>query len=377
MIGPPGEGRDDHRQQRDGGQEDDVDLRMAEDPEQMLPQKRIAAARRVEERPVEHALHLEQQVAGDQRREGEQDHARDDQQVPGEERHEVDPHARRAAFHDADDEFDSRGDRSDLDEGKAKQPDIGADARLFGGGQRRVHEPARRRRSTEEDRAADEDAANQETPESESSKPRKWQFARAQHGRQQEDRHRLENRHGEEKHHHRAMQRKGLVVEVGRNQVVFRHGQLGSHEQRQQARKEHEGEGRRTVPETDLGIVDRRPVAPAGRDWPTRREAVPPRRPCLAQPKTIRSLEPLQPDGDLREVVRGQMKIGGHLTSRLERSGMSNEPGHALRIVFQQSGTERQPRSHMGEIRARSAPRLGSIDAMTVAAALFAEQPGA
>ena len=40
------EGRHDHRHQRDRRQEDDVDLRMAEDPEQVLPQQRVAAARR-------------------------------------------------------------------------------------------------------------------------------------------------------------------------------------------------------------------------------------------------------------------------------------------------------------------------------------------
>src|SRR3546814_3124034 len=47
---------------------------MSEHPEQVLPQQRVAAARGIEERPVEGALHLQQQVAGDQRRKGEQDH---------------------------------------------------------------------------------------------------------------------------------------------------------------------------------------------------------------------------------------------------------------------------------------------------------------
>ena len=50
---PLREGRHDHRQQRDGRQEDDVDLGVAENPEQVLPEDRIAAARRIEERPVE------------------------------------------------------------------------------------------------------------------------------------------------------------------------------------------------------------------------------------------------------------------------------------------------------------------------------------
>ena len=76
--------RHDHRHQRDGRQEDDVDLGMSENPEQVLPQQWVAAPFRIEERPVEHTLHLEQQVPGNQRWKGEQDHSRDDQQIPGE-----------------------------------------------------------------------------------------------------------------------------------------------------------------------------------------------------------------------------------------------------------------------------------------------------
>ena len=44
--------------------------------------------------------------------------------------------------------------------------------------------------------------------------------------RQQEDRHRLEHRHGEEEHHHRAVQREDLVVEIGGDEIVVRHREL-------------------------------------------------------------------------------------------------------------------------------------------------------
>ena len=37
--------------------------------------------------------------------------------------------------------------------------------------------------------------------------PRKRQVARAEHLRQEQDRDRLEDRHGEQEHHHRAVQR--------------------------------------------------------------------------------------------------------------------------------------------------------------------------
>lgn len=40
------------------------------------------------------------------------------------------------------------------------------------------------------------------------------QLARAEHGRQQVDCHGLEDRLGEEEHHHRAVPREGLVIDI-------------------------------------------------------------------------------------------------------------------------------------------------------------------
>src|SRR3546814_7179056 len=49
--------RDDHAHHARGGKEDDVDLGMIEEPEEMLPKQRIAAARRVEKGPVRSEEH--------------------------------------------------------------------------------------------------------------------------------------------------------------------------------------------------------------------------------------------------------------------------------------------------------------------------------
>ena len=105
---------------------------MAEQPEQVLPQERIAAARRVEEGQVEGALEFEQDRAEDQRRKADQHHHGGDQQVPGEDRHPVERHARRAHLQDRDGDLDRRGDGGNLDEGDAEQPDIGIDAGRIG-----------------------------------------------------------------------------------------------------------------------------------------------------------------------------------------------------------------------------------------------------
>ena len=105
------ERRDHHRDQARRGKEDDVDFGVAEEPEQVLPQHRIAAARGVEERPVERALQLEQQGGEDHRREGDQDHPGEDQHRPGEQRHARQRHARRAGLEHADEDLDRAGNR--------------------------------------------------------------------------------------------------------------------------------------------------------------------------------------------------------------------------------------------------------------------------
>ena len=79
---PPRDRRNDHRGNGDRRQEDDVDLRMPEDPEQVLPQHRVAAPLGVEEGPVETPLQLEQEIPRDKRRKGEQDHPAHHHHVP-------------------------------------------------------------------------------------------------------------------------------------------------------------------------------------------------------------------------------------------------------------------------------------------------------
>ena len=84
----------------------------------------------------------------------------------------------------------------------------------------------------------------------------------------------LEDRHGEEKHHHRAVQREDLVVAVGGEKVVVGHGELEAHQQREHAAEEEEDEGGGRVPEADLRVVDLRPVAPAFRHLPRPQQAL-------------------------------------------------------------------------------------------------------
>jgi hypothetical protein len=88
------------------------------------------------------------------------------------------------------------------------------------------------------------------------------------HGGQEEDRHRLEDRHGEQEHHHRAVQGEDLIVHLRRQEVILRHGELSPDQQAQQTREQHEAKGGGAVPQADLCVVDGCPVAPAARIGP-------------------------------------------------------------------------------------------------------------
>ena len=55
--------------------------------------------------------------------------AADDQHRPRVHRHPVERHPGRPRAQDSDDELDRAGDRRDLDEADAEQPEVGADAR--------------------------------------------------------------------------------------------------------------------------------------------------------------------------------------------------------------------------------------------------------
>ena len=113
-------------------------------------------------------------------REREHDHPGEDQHGPGEDRHAVERHAGRARAQHADDDLDRAGDRRDLDEADAEQPEVRVDARAnIAAGQRRIHEPAARRRETEEQRAEEDEAADEVGPEREGAEARERQVARA------------------------------------------------------------------------------------------------------------------------------------------------------------------------------------------------------
>ena len=195
--------------------------------------------------------------------------AGEDQHGPREHRHLVERHARRAGAQHADDDLDRAGNRRDLDEADAEQPEVGAHAgRIARARQRRVHEPAAGRREIEKERAEENQAADEIGPERERAEPRERQVAGAEHLRQQQNAHRLHGGHREQEHHHRAVHGEDLIVGIGAEEGVARDRELRAHQQRKNARQQEEQERGADIEVADHRVVDRGEDAPALRKRP-------------------------------------------------------------------------------------------------------------
>ena len=177
------EHRQDLREHAEGGEHEDVDLGVAEEPEQVLPQQRRAALVGIEERGPEVAVQQQHRDRGGQRRQTQDDQVRIDQDRPHEQRHPAPAHAGGAHVVDGGDEVDRADDRR-----QAREVDH-VDPRLLAVGgrellqrQRRVRGPAGLRRR-EEQRAVERQAAEQEHPVGPRVQARERDVARADHQR--------------------------------------------------------------------------------------------------------------------------------------------------------------------------------------------------
>ncbi len=126
------EDREDLRDDAEERQRDDVDLGVAEEPEEVLPEQRPAVGR-VEDVRAELAVRLQAQERGGEAGEGEDHEHRGEQHVPHEDRHAERGHAGSAHGDDRGDEVDGAEDRAEALEGEAHDPQVGAHARRVDG----------------------------------------------------------------------------------------------------------------------------------------------------------------------------------------------------------------------------------------------------
>ena len=178
-----GEDREDLRDHPEARQDHDVDLRVAEEPEQVLPQHRRAVVGRVE--PVRAEVPVGQEHrdrGGDGRQRDDQQH-RVDQDRPDEQRDPAPAHARRPHVDDRHVEVDRADERGDAGEVDQEDPGILAAAgRVLDARERRIAPPAGFRRMPEQ-RGVEDDAARQQQPERERVEAREGHVPGADHQR--------------------------------------------------------------------------------------------------------------------------------------------------------------------------------------------------
>ncbi len=140
-----GEDRQDLRGDAHRRQDHDVDLGVAEEPEEVLPEQRLAAARRQEEAGARHAIEEQHRERGGQHGQREQQQDGGDEERPDRQRHAEERHARRPHVDDGRDVVDRAHQRRDAEDDDADAPQVLApgDAGVRRHrGERRVGRPA-------------------------------------------------------------------------------------------------------------------------------------------------------------------------------------------------------------------------------------------
>ena len=136
------EDRHDLAHHAEGGQDEDVHLGVPEEPEEMLPDDRVAAAGRVEEARAVLTVEVQQRDGRREAGEGEEDEERVDEGRHREDGHLPEAHALRPEAQARDDEVDGPEDRRAAEQHEGDGPERDAVVRRVGlRGERRVAEP--------------------------------------------------------------------------------------------------------------------------------------------------------------------------------------------------------------------------------------------
>ena len=209
------------------GKDEDVDLGVAEDPEQVLPeQRRAAAGREVEGGPEEAVEHQEDQGDRD-RREGEQDEDVGDEGRPDEEGQPEERHPRRPQVEDRHQEVQRPEDARRPEEEEGQQPEVGVRPDREGlRRERRVAEPAGVRRRSHEPARVQEEPAQEEHPVRERVEPGERHVPGADHQGDEVVEEGDRQRHQRQEHHAGAVHGEELVVALGAEELPVGPGQL-------------------------------------------------------------------------------------------------------------------------------------------------------
>ncbi|MPL91568.1 hypothetical protein SDC9_37643 [bioreactor metagenome] len=261
------EGRDDLREDAEAGDDQDVDFRVAPDPDQVDVHHRIATKVIGEEMHAEIAVEGQQRERGGQHREGRDDQHVGAQRRPGEDRHVHQLHPRCAHLQDGGDQVDAGERRAHARDLQRPQVIVHAwPGRIGGARERREGQPANAPELADEKRDVHEERPRHCHPEREVVQEREGHVARADLRRHHIVHDPGHEGHGDEEDHDHAMRGEDLV-EVVRRQIARcaarGHRLLRAHHQRIGKAAHHHDEAEHHVHDADLLVVDRGdPVAP-------------------------------------------------------------------------------------------------------------------
>jgi hypothetical protein len=119
------------RDRGESGQDHDVDLGVTEEPEEVLPQDRVAALRGIEEATAVVAVDEQQDQTGRQHGHREQQQHRHDEHVPHEQGHAHQRHAGCPQLERGGDEVDRRQNRARAVEDQTRYPQVLAAGLLY------------------------------------------------------------------------------------------------------------------------------------------------------------------------------------------------------------------------------------------------------
>ncbi len=243
-----------HKRQRD-----DVNLWVAEEPEQVLPENGTAGFRIEDVRP-ESAVSTQCEQCSGQRRERHQDQQRGDQGVPREDRHTPHGHARCTQADDGGNEVHRTKDGAEARQCQTEDPEVSADARRERGvRQRSVGEPTKAGCTLRGEVAGQGDGRTEgEEPEGQRVQTWEGNVRRANLQRHHDVGETCEERGGEHQEHDGAMHGEQLVVLfLGLQDLHTWFEQLCTDQQRHDATDAEEDERHDQVHVPDLLVVGR------------------------------------------------------------------------------------------------------------------------
>ena len=234
----------------------DVDLGVAEEPEDVLEHHRVAAARRVEDRRSEVAVGQQHRDRAREHRHHRDEEVGRDQPRPYEKRHPYERHPRCAHVEDRGDDVDRAHDRGGAHDVEREDREVHPRSHL--GRERRVDGPAGSAGAPgHEERSDEQGRSHRKHPEAPVVQARKSHVGSADHHRHLPVGESDEGRHDCAEYHDEPVHRGELVEELRMPELQTRPEQLGADGEREHAADQKHGETEPQIKRSDVLVVGR------------------------------------------------------------------------------------------------------------------------